>query len=55
MNRTDQFLMSGDREPVGHAGDEVADRAQPLGLAPVERPSFGQPGFVPPVLWNTRL
>src|SRR4051812_11412532 len=33
MDRTDQLLVPGYGEPVGHAGDEIADRAQLLDAA----------------------
>ena len=30
IDGADQFFVTAKREPVGHAGDEIADRAQPL-------------------------
>src|SRR5262249_48514933 len=49
MNLPDQFLVPGDGEAVGHAGNEVADRAQTFKLATAAPPSFRQQLQIGPV------
>ena len=42
FDRSDQLLVAGDGEAVGHAGDEVADAAQAVGFVAFPCPALGE-------------